>query len=288
MTATTVALLGAGGALGSLVRAQLEARGSRVRAIPRASARDAAAIAAALDGVPAASAAIVDCAGASTALAFGRGWRGFGAVDTPIGLAAAAAARRTGARIIYVATHFAAAQRATPYVAAHERVVDAIRDLPGCAIRATGFFSAFGGLVDLARRGVRVDVGRGAARTNPIDDRDLAELVADRALAAHAPGAPLVELAAGGPDVLTRREIFERIIAAAGAVAGAAAGRRVRLVRMPVWLALAGAALLSPLHPRIAQFGRFACGLGRHDVVAPVAGARHLADYLAGRAMLAA
>ena len=93
---------------------------------------------------------IIDCAGASTALALGKGWRGFRAVDTPIGLAAIEAARRANARMVYAATHFVAAQRTTPYVDAHERVVAAMSSIDGCVVRATGFFSAFAGLLPLA------------------------------------------------------------------------------------------------------------------------------------------
>jgi hypothetical protein len=237
-----------------------------VIAIERGDARDPAAIARAGAGT------IIDCAGASVAIALGHGWRGYRAVDTPIGLAVALAARRTGAHMIYVAAHHAPAQRRTPYIAAHERVIAAMRDVSGCVVRATGFFAAFAALLQLARRGWLVDVGDGHTRTNPIDERDLAELVVDRALAADGPR----ELVAGGPDVLSRRELYELI--------AARAGRRVRIVGVPDWL---GSALATPLHPRIAQFGRFACGLGVEDVIAPVTGTRRFDTYLAGIAAAA-
>jgi uncharacterized protein YbjT (DUF2867 family) len=114
---------------------------------------------------------------------------------------------------------------------------------------------------------VLFDVGSGRARTNPIDERDLAEVVVDCATT----DGPR-EVAAGGPDVMTRRELL-------GLVA-AAAGRRVRVVAAPVWLARFGSVMLRPLHPRIAQLTAFACGLGANDVIAPVLGTRRLADYL--------
>jgi hypothetical protein len=98
-----------------------------------------------------------------------------------------------GARLIYVGTHFARVRRATPYVAAHERVIAAMARLPNsCAIRSTGLF----------------------------------------------------------------------------------------FINVPVWLARIGTALVAPLHPRIAQFGRFACGLARHDVIADAVGTRRLDAYL--------
>jgi uncharacterized protein YbjT (DUF2867 family) len=265
-----IVVLGAGGSLGHWVSAGLVERGHRVTPIARAEARDPEAIARSVPAV------IVDCAGASTALALGKGWRGFRAVDTPIGLAAVEAARRTNARMVYAATWFAPAQRATPYVDAHERVVAAMRAIDGCVVRATGFYSAFAGLLALARRGVLLDLGDGHARTNPIDERDLADVVIDAAL--H--DGPR-EVAVGGPDVMTRAELFELV--------AARAGRRVRILRAPRWLGRLGALALRPLHPRIAQFAAFACGLAVHDVIAPVGGTRRLVDYLsADRSTVAA
>ncbi|HEY6036543.1 MAG TPA: hypothetical protein VIV58_19830, partial [Kofleriaceae bacterium] len=229
--------------------------------IARADARDPAAIARSAPRV------IVDCAGASTAMALGKGWRGYRAVDTRIGLAAVEAARRANARLVYAATNFAPAQRATPYVDAHERVVAAMRSIDGCVVRANGFFSAFAALLPLARHGLLVDLGDGRARTNPIDERDLAGVVIDAAL--H--DGPR-EVAAGGPDVMTRAQLFELV--------AAAAGRRVRIAQIPRWLGRLGALALRPLHPRISQFAAFACGLAAYDLVAPARGTRRLSDYL--------
>lgn len=256
-------VLGAGGTLGRLVCGELAARGHVVRRIDRGAARDPEAIAAAGRG----AGAIVDCAGASMALGL-RGWRGYRGVDTPIGLAAARAARRLGIRMVYVAVHRTPGLARCAYVDAHERVVAAMAGLDGVVVRATGFFAAFASMLPFARRGWLVDVGGGATRTNPIDERDLAAIVAE-SVAGEGPR----ELAAGGPEVMTRAEIFERI--------AAAAGRRVRVVRMPVALAVVSAALLRPLHPRLGQLGQFATRLARHDAIAPALGTRRLDAYLA-------
>lgn len=253
-------VLGAGGTLGRLVSAELVARGHRVVAIRRAEARHPAAIARSAPGV------IIDCVGASTAMALGKGWRGYGAVDTPIGLAAVEAARRCDARMVYVGVHHTPEQRDTAYVAAHERVVDGMRSIDGCVVRATGCFSAYLALLPMARRGFLVDIGAGRARTNPIDERDLTDVVVDAALG----GGPR-EVAAGGPQVMTRREIYEHV--------AVLAQRRVRIVGTPRWIARIGATLLRLIHPRFSQFTEFACGLARHDVIAPVLGTRRFADY---------
>jgi uncharacterized protein YbjT (DUF2867 family) len=266
-------LIGARGGLGKLVHGELATRGHAVRTVARAAYFDAGALATAANGCG----AIVDCAGAS--VGFGAGWRGYRAVDTPIGLAAAAAAQRTGARMVYVAVAHSPAFGRCTYIDAHERVVAAMRELDGVVVRATGFYSAFADLAAMAkRRGILADVGDGSRRTNPIDERDLAAIVAEAAT-----GDGPRELSAGGPDIMTRREIFEHVIASTG--------RRVRLIRMPAWLGAASSAMLRLVHPRLGQFGQFATLLARHDVIADARGTRRLVDYLdhlAGSTALAA
>jgi uncharacterized protein YbjT (DUF2867 family) len=258
-----ILILGARGGLGRLVCAELTARGHQVRAATRAEARDAEALARAATPCG----AIVNCAGASVALGLGRGWRGYRAVDTPIGLAAAGAARRTGARLVYVGVHHPPALARGAYVDAHERVAAAMRDLDGVVVRATGFFSAYAALLPLARRGLIFDIGDGRARTNPIDERDLAAIVAE-----SVSGSGPRELSAGGPEVMTRGQIFEAV--------AERAGRPVRIVRMPAWLGSATGALMRVLHPRMGQFAQFAAGVARHDAIAPALGTRTLASYL--------
>lgn len=252
-----VLVIGGGGTLGRLICDELTLRGHR--AIPfgrRSGAMPPAPI-------------IINCAGASVAMGFGHGWRGYRAVDVPIGLAAAQAARATGARLVYVGVHHPPALRSTPYVDAHERVASAMSDVDGCVVRATGFFSAYAALLPMAQKGMLVDVGDGKRRTNPIAERDLAEIIVDVALGGDGPR----DVSAGGPDVMTRREIFEHV--------AALANRRVRIGGMPVWTASAAAAITRLVHPRIGQFMQFAVGLAKHDVIAPSLGTTRFVDYLA-------
>jgi uncharacterized protein YbjT (DUF2867 family) len=251
-----VLVLGARGTLGRLICEQVTARGRR--AIPHTR------------GTPMPKAdVIVNCAGASVAMALGHGWRGYRAVDVPIGLGAVAHAKATGARLVYVAAHFDPALRHCAYVDAHEQVAEAMRDVDGYVVRATGFFSAFAALVPMARRGILVDIGDGRARTNPICERDLAEIIVDVALGRGGDR----EMSAGGPDILTRKELFELV--------ASAANRHVRIFRVPAWLGRSGSALLSLVHPRIGQFARFAAALATHDGIAPSLGTTRLTDYLA-------
>jgi uncharacterized protein YbjT (DUF2867 family) len=262
-----VLVLGARGGVGRLTCDELARRGHTIRTLAdRRDAYDAGAIARIGAG------AIVNCAGASVAFGLGRGWRGYRAVDTPIGLAAVEAARRTNARLVYVGVHHAPALARCWYVEAHERVARAMRDIDGVVVRATGFYSAFAALVPLARRGLLADIGDGRARTNPIAEQDLAAILAE-VVTGDGPR----ELSAGGPEVMTRRDLFLRVLAAAGHPSTA----KVRAI--PAWLAGAGAAMLCALHPRIGQFMRFATWLARHDNIAPAVGTLRLADYLGSR-----
>jgi len=265
-----VLVLGSRGSVGRHVVTELTSRGHSVRTLTRkdgADLRDADTVSRAAAG----TGAIVNCAGASVAMGLGHGWRGYRAVDVPIGLAVAEAARRTGARVVYVAAFHQPALRRTAYVDAHERVVDAMRDVDAAIVRSTGFFSVFASLQPLARRGLLVDIGKGTSRTNPIAETDLARVIAD-AVRGDGPR----EIDAGGPEVMTRRELFERI--------AASVDRRVRIIGMPVWLATAGVAMMRVVHPRIAQFARFATLLATRDAIAPAVGTTSLADYLAGSA----
>ncbi len=285
---TNLLVAGATGSLGRAVVAGALARGLTVRALVRnpdrlpaalrgpavevvvGDARDPDVAARAVTGVD----RIFSCAGASVLPSF-RGWRGYGAVDWPanrvlIDAAAVARARR----FIYVSVHHPAAMARVPYIAAHERVAAHLQGagVDWAVVRPTGFFSAVGVFVDLARRGKIPEVGGGGARTNPIADEDLADVCLDAVLS----DAPRLEVAAGGPDAMTRREI--------GELAFAALGKRPRFRYVPPWLARTGAWMLRPIHPRISQIASFITALGAHDIIAPAFGTRRLADHFAVRA----
>jgi len=258
-----VLVLGGGGTLGRLVCSEVTSRGHTAIPFGRRNGdlRDPSVIAGPRARV------IINCAGASVAMGLGHGWRGYRAVDVPIGRAAIAAAHKTNARLVYLAVHHGAALRSTAYVDAHEQVAEAMADLDACVVRATGFFSAYTALLPMAKRGLLVDIGDGTAKTNPICERDLAEIVVDCAL-----GDGPRDVSAGGPDVMTRREIFEHV--------AALARRRVRIGGMPVWLAAASAAMTRVIHPRMGQFMQFAVGLAKHDAIAPALGTTGFVDYL--------
>lgn len=259
-----VAVLGGTGGLGKLVVADLRKRGDIVRALGRkdGDARDPEVVKRLCEGVG----AIVNCAGA--AVGFGKGWRGYGSVDTPIGLAAVAAAKSTGARLVYTSVFATPRLRGCAYVEAHERVVDAMSDIDGVVVRPLGFFSAFASLLPLATKGMLFDIGNGKARTNPIDERDLATIVAE---ATRGDGPR--DIPCGGPDVMAREDLFLKV--------GRLARPDIKLRRLPVWMARINATFAYPFSPRLAQFMRFAVLLAQSDAIAPALGTRRFDDYCA-------
>jgi len=152
------------------------------------------------------------------------------------------------------------------YVAAHRRAEAALADaaLPVSVVRATGFHGLLAPLVDVARSGVVPVPGSGRARTNPIAEADLARVIVEQLDAGPA------TIAAGGPEVLSRREIAER--------AFEALGRRPRIVRVPTGLLRLGARALDVLDPRLADVGAFVAHIHDHDAIAPCVGTRTLLD----------
>jgi uncharacterized protein YbjT (DUF2867 family) len=254
-----VVVIGGGGGLGRLIRERLAGKGHTSTSIGRRNFGQLAAVS---------SPVIVNCAGASVALGLGHGWRGYRSVDVPIGLAAIEAAKRTKARLVYVGVAHPPVLRDCAYVDAHERVAAAMSDVDGCIVRATGFFSAYEALLPMAKRGFVPDIGRGTPRTNPICEHDLAEIIVDIAIGGDGPR----EVTAGGPEVMTRREIIEAV--------AARAGRRVRIASVPIWMMAASSVMTRALHPRIGQFMQFAVGLAQHDAIAPALGTTRLSDYL--------
>lgn len=240
-----------------LIAKELVTKGHGVRTVSRAQARDPEALITAAKG----AGAIVDCAGASVAMGFGKGWRGYRAVDTPIGLAAVAAAKQLEIRMVYVGVAHPPELAHCAYVDAHERVATAMRDIDGVVVRATGFYSAYLALLPMAKRGFLMDIGAGTTRTNPIDEHCLAEIVAEQVT-----GEGPRELSVGGPEILTRAEIFDRV--------ARLADRKVRMWRLPAWLAGINAAMFRVVHPRMGQFMKFAVLLAKHDAIAPSVGTR--------------
>jgi nucleoside-diphosphate-sugar epimerase len=112
-------------------------------------------------------------------------------------------------------------------------------------------------------------VGDGKARSNPVHPEDVARACLE-ALERGPEDVPI-----GGPEVLARDEVARLALAAVGA--------RPRLLRIPAWMARAGAVLMRPLHPRVSDLSRFAIGAMTTECVAPARGEKRLSDWFRER-----
>jgi uncharacterized protein YbjT (DUF2867 family) len=156
----------------------------------------------------------------------------------------------------------------TAYVRAHESFVQQLRQAPisSTVIRPTGIFSAFEDLLPLARRGITPLIGQGSARTNPIHPYDVAQL-----LAQHLESGP-AEVSCGGPEILTRRQINDILLASCGRNSGWMPSLPASVVRLE-------AKLVGLFHPRLGELMDFFSFVATHDCIAPVHGTRRLSDF---------
>jgi uncharacterized protein YbjT (DUF2867 family) len=282
----TVLVAGASGHLGRHVAAEFGRRGYRVRVLTRdprrfaavgvdvdeaivGSLTDPATLAGICDGVD----VVFSCAGASMTLGRLRDRRTFMEVDFAGNANLLEQARTAGiAKFVYVSLFGARQLIRTEYAAAHERFVAALAasGTPYTVIRPTGFHSMFAELLPMAARGHGLVVGDGTVHTNPIDERDLAELCVD------AVDGDEREIPVGGPKIYTRRRIVE--------LAFEALGRRPRVLSVPPWLFAGMTALTYPINRRLHALMAFGEAVSGMDVVAPPYGSRTLPAYFAERA----
>jgi uncharacterized protein YbjT (DUF2867 family) len=170
---------------------------------------------------------------------------------------------------VYVAVFTQPGYAQSRYVQAHEAFVNDLRSsgLGYTVIRPTGFFSAMAEFLDVAKMGMFPLFGGGAAKTNPIHHVDLAQVCVECIQAAE------TEIAAGGPDVLSRKQI--------GELAFAALGKKGHFLVLPVFLLRVMSTLVRLVHPRMGELLEFVAGVSVTDCVAPVRGDRKLDAYFA-------
>jgi len=273
-------VVGATSKLGGLVVDGLRARGHEVVALVRSPAKvQAGGIAVrrcdlvrpetldpALDGLE----VVVSVAGASLMPWPVQPRQTFQAVDAQGHAALAEAAAHQGVRrVVYVSVFGDAAMEPLAYVQAHrdaeEALISAVPEV--VVVRPTGLFGAFDQLVPLARRGVAVNAGGGTAKTNPVAEEDVAAVLVDAADGGIPPG--VVEV--GGPEVLTRSQIWDLALAAHGR-----AGLRLPGSAMGI---RAAAAAMRLVDRRAADVLQFVAHILTHDGVAPRVGTRTLGEH---------
>ena len=277
-----ILLTGATGHLGQHVLKQLGIAGLPVRALVR-NERPAADIRgfaqevfigdltqpAALQGCCDNIDTVISTAGASVHIG-AKSKAGFREVDFQGNLNLLEEAQRAKVRkFVYVSVLATPQLLRTTYVRAKEDFANRVRasGLDYLILHPTGFFSAYADLIPMARkRGLPLFDG-GRARTNPIDDEE----VAVACVAAIDSDERDVDL--GGPEIMTRREIGER--------AFTAIGRRPSYKNIPPIVVKVAGAGIGLFNPRLAALTEFYLAVSTHDSVAPTCGTRRLSDYFA-------
>lgn len=278
---TKILLSGASGRLGQEVLQQAKAQGHWVRSLSRrmpqpgspneakpdevllADATQADTLAGCCEGVE----VLVSCLGASVGMQAAEK-RGYGDVDLVAHRHLLQAAQQAGVkRLVYVSLWVQPGYLNNGYVAAHEAVVSLLRQsgLSLTVMRPTGFFSAMEEFFELARKGVAPLTAGGKSRSNPIHQADLA-----KALLQNLEQGP-AEVGLGGPDLLSRKQVFE--------LAFEALGKTPRFLPMPLPVMNGLAGLAGLFDKRMGDLMRFAAQVSSTDCVAPQVGQQHLRDY---------
>jgi uncharacterized protein YbjT (DUF2867 family) len=281
MMAGKILVAGASGAIGQAVTRKLLADGHKVRTLSRDRKRAAglAALGAEtriadaarhreIEGICDGVTAVVSCLGAPVSLRSPERRR-FANVDTPANLALLEEAKRAGVkRFLYVSVHVGEGYSHTRYIRAHEEVVEAVHKsgLSSTVVRPTGVFAALLEMVPLARQGRLSLIGDGSAKTNPIHADDVAEVVVGALEDGPA------EIACGGPDTFTRRELAEAVCRAVKQPA--------KLRSVPPGLARWMGRAAGFYSPRMGELFEFFVAVSTSDAVAPVRGTRRFEDFL--------
>jgi uncharacterized protein YbjT (DUF2867 family) len=212
---------------------------------------------------------VASCLGGSLGLS-GEDRRPFAKIDFEANWNLLQDALRCGvSRFVYLSIFGQKLLENTAFVRAHRRFEKALHEsgISFTIVRITSTFSGLDKLVDMARSGSVPLIGRGDARTNPIHPEDAARICIDHLLE----GPAVID--AGGPEVLTRRQIVEQVFQVVG--------EEPSLCRIPGFILSLTGNLARPFHPRKANLLEYLPAISTSDVVAPAMGSRRLVDYLA-------
>lgn len=170
-------------------------------------------------------------------------------------------------RFIYVSVFSTPALQHLRYISAHTRFADELKaaGLSYAIIQPTGFFSSFDTILDIASSGIAPLIGDGKAVTNPIHEADLARVCVD------AMEGPNREIPVGGPEIFTRKQIFE--------LAFRILNKKPRFIRVPGAAISAQSRIMSYFNPRVSQLLQFLQQVSKVDVVAPAYGTHRLGTY---------
>ena len=170
-------------------------------------------------------------------------------------------------RFIYVSVFNEDKMPDLPLIKAHELFVADLKasGLSWAVIRPNGYFSDMGRFFSMARTGHMFMVGEGEKKMNPIHGADIAMVCAD------AVNGDSREIAAGGPDIYTFREIME--------MAFLACRKSTWITPIPLWLAEGALTGIGLFNRNLADLMSFAVEAVKFDHVAPAYGSRHLKSF---------
>jgi uncharacterized protein YbjT (DUF2867 family) len=275
-----ILVAGASGGVGKAVLHELKQQSHHIRALARttaklgqlavddvflADARDPAKLAGACEGCE----IVISALGGSLQLGRTEKHATYWDVDYMANKNLLVEAQRAGVRkFIYVSVFQAQEIKGSAYFAAHAAFEDELKrsGLSYALIRPTGIYYIFEEFVNLARKGIVPLIGDGRARTNPIDEREVA-----RVCVAALDGTQ-TEYDIGGPDIFSRREISERCFAVLG--------KKPRFIKYPIGLMRLLIQPLKLFDQRLFDLLDFAILVNHTDFVAPPVGQLKLESYL--------
>lgn len=152
-------------------------------------------------------------------------------------------------------------------IKAHEDFVDELKGsgINYAIVRPTGYFSDMMEFLEMAKKGRIYLIGKGNNRCNPIHGADLAKICVDAVDGEHQ------EIDAGGPQIMTYREIAE--------LAFQALGRTAHISTVPVWLMKAAVAVTKIFNKHLGDLLAFFTMAMTIDTVAPSTGTHTLEAY---------
>jgi len=170
-------------------------------------------------------------------------------------------------RFVYVSVFNEDKMPDLPLIRAHELFVADLKasGLSWAVMRPNGYFSDMGRFFSMARTGHMFMVGEGEKKMNPIHGADIASVCVD------AVNGDCREIAAGGPDIYTFREIME--------MAFLACGKSTWITSIPLWLAEGALTGMGLFNRNLADMMSFAVEAVKFDHVAPSYGSRHLKSF---------
>lgn len=133
-------------------------------------------------------------------------------------------------------------------------------------IKPPSIFSAYLDVVEMARKGRLVNLGKGDKRTNPIYEGDLA------VVCVNSINSPNSEIEAGGREILTRKQINETIQQHVNP------SRKIPTI--PTWIMRAMLPLIKIANRNLFDKFDFFVEVMQHDTIAPQVGQLTLKEYL--------